>query len=214
MVEKNFERVLPKEYREIKHIDAREKRFAIGMNAAALVVLLVCLGIAALPIIVSKGFVSSDLSASLWIPYLILVGAMLVYIVLHELVHGVVYKVMTGEKLTFGLTLSCAFCGVPDIYVYRKTALRALVAPLLLFTVVLVPLTVWLYYVDTILYFVSAFVVGLHIGGCSGDIYMTYLLLRNRDPRILVKDTGPAQSIYAPAEGETFTEERESNIGV
>ena len=51
---------------------------------------------------------------------------LVLYILLHELVHGAAYKLLTGRKLTFGLTLSVAYCGVPDIFVYRNAALAAL----------------------------------------------------------------------------------------
>ncbi|MCQ2122483.1 MAG: DUF3267 domain-containing protein, partial [Fibrobacter sp.] len=65
-----------------------------------------------------------------------LAAVMLVYIVLHELVHGAVYKLLTGQKLTFGFKASVAYCGVPDIYVYRRTALAALLAPFVVFDIV------------------------------------------------------------------------------
>ena len=48
--------------------------------------------------------------------------SLVLYLVLHELVHGAVYKALTHQKLTFGFTLTVAFCGVPDVYTSRKTA--------------------------------------------------------------------------------------------
>jgi hypothetical protein len=37
----------------------------------------------------------------------------------------------------------------------------------------------------------------MHLGGCCGDIYMTWLLLtRFKSPKTLINDTGPAQTIY------------------
>ena len=122
---------------------------------------------------------------------------MFLYIILHELVHGIVYKALTKQKLTFGLTWSCAFCGVPNIYCYRKTALYALAAPLTVFSIILIPLTVYLYFVNPVYYLMSAFILGLHLGGCCGDMYMMWLLLaRFKSNKTLIKDTGPAQTIY------------------
>jgi len=43
------------------------------------------------------------------------------------------------------------------------------------------------------------FIFALHLGGCSGDIYITYLLLKKyRDPRTLMNDTGPKMTLYVP----------------
>ena len=41
--------------------------------------------------------------------------------------------------------------------------------------------------------------LGLHIGGCSGDLYNTWLYLTKfKDPRTLTRDTGPVQTFYVP----------------
>ena len=122
---------------------------------------------------------------------------MIAYMVLHELTHGAVYKVLTKEKLRFGITWSAAFCGVPDIYTYRDTALKSLVAPLTLFSVILIPLLVWLYQVDPGWYLTVGIIFALHFSGCIGDMYMTVLFLTEfKDPATLMRDTGPEQWIY------------------
>ena len=117
------------------------------------------------------------------------------YVVLHELLHGLVFKLMTKQKLTFGLTLAAAYCGVPNIYVYRKTALLSLLAPFTVFLpVFLVPMFFLQNYLDILLF---AFMLGMHVGGCSGDLYDTFLFLfKYRDPSTLMHDTGPKQVIY------------------
>ena len=124
-----------------------------------------------------------------------------VYIVLHELVHGIAYKALTKEKLTFGLSWSCAFCGVPSLYIYKKAALIALLAPFITFTVIFLPISIWLYFVNPIYFLAALFVLGMHIGGCSGDLYVTFLLIiKYKEKNVLVNDTGPAQSFYLPEE--------------
>ena len=43
----------------------------------------------------------------------------------------------------------------------------------------------------------AAFLLGLHIGGCTGDLYDTYLyLFKFRSPDTLMRDTGPKQTFY------------------
>ena len=137
----------------------------------------------------------------LLVAYAVFFGAMIGYVVLHELVHGIAYKTLTGEKLTFGLSWSCAFCGVPNIYTYRKTAMISVIAPFAVFTVLLLPLLVLLYFISPLYFLIVAFIFGLHAGGCSGDLYVLYLLaVKFKDKRVLMRDTGPEQFFYVPDE--------------
>ena len=97
------------------------------MNLACLAITAAIIAIAWLIIKPKNYFENYDFLHSI-----IFIAAMLLYIVLHELTHGIAYKLTTGRKLTFGFTLSVAYCGVPDIYVYRKAAMTApiLIPPL------------------------------------------------------------------------------------
>lgn len=194
---KYFEKEVPSNYELVYKIDAKSKRIGIIFTIASLVILAIVMGICA-AMLLFKDNISIDIdNVNYLYAYLIFMLSMVVYIILHELVHGIVYKVLTKEKLTFGLSWSCAFCGVPNVYCYRKTALLALVAPLVVFTLVFVPITVYLYFVDVVYYLLAAFVLGMHLGGCCGDIFMTWLLLtRFKSPKTLINDTGPAQTIY------------------
>ena len=196
MEHKTFEFSLPEGYREVYHIDAKDKKTGLKLTVGAAAIF------AVLAILL---FLFADLSEFDFDNMLlfdgVLLAAMLIYIVLHERVHGAVYKAMTHQKLTFGLTWSAAFCGVPDIYTYRKTALSSLVAPLTVFTLILLPLTIWLRTVNTGWYIVSGLLFALHFSGCVGDMYVTGLFLTKfKDPRTLMRDTGPAQWMYEPEE--------------
>ena len=195
---KYYEKELPSNYELIYSIDAKSKKIGIIFTIVSLAILLVVMGICIIPLLINKVSIEINRgSTGLLIAYVIFMVALFLYIILHELVHGIVYKALTKQKLTFGLTWSCAFCGVPNIYCYRKTALYALAAPLTVFSIVLIPLTVYLYFVDPVYYLMSAFILGLHLGGCCGDMYMMWLLLaRFKSNKTLIKDTGPAQTIY------------------
>lgn len=198
-MKKNFEKELPEGYSEALHINAKDKKLGLIFNAIALAVMVAVLAIAFIPVMIRGNMtVESD---ELFAAYIVFIVSMLLYIVLHELVHGIAYKHMTGEKLTFGMSWSCAFCGVENIYVYRRTALIACGAPLVVFSVILIPLTVSLYFMNTIFYFISAFILGLHLGGCCGDIYLIGLLLfKFKNEKVLMRDTGPEQFLYVPSE--------------
>ena len=196
MERRTFESSLPEGYREAYHIDAKDKRTGLKLTLGSLAIFVPVVAL----LFLGADFSEFDSDRMLLYDVAWLAAAA-VYLVLHELTHGAVYKAMTGQKLTFGLTWSAAFCGVPKIYTYRRTALASLVAPLTVFTIILLPLTILLRAVDTGWYLVCGLVFAIHISGCVGDMYVTRLFLtRFRDPRTLMRDTGPAQWMYVPGE--------------
>ncbi len=190
MKNKHFEAELPERYVAAKVIDATSKKTGLILNALALV-----LGAA----IIAPAFImikpTEFFEQYSFLRNIIFLGVMIAYIILHELVHGAVYKLMTGHKLSFGISATCAWCGVPDIYVYRRAALSALVAPLLVFIpVFLLPAILLSGEWDKIYAYI---LLGIHVGGCVGDIYDTLLyLFKFRSPDTLMRDTGPRQTFY------------------
>jgi hypothetical protein len=200
----NFEKELPSGYKEAMYINAKDAKFGIIFNLIAIGVLIFVMAFAFLSLSFS-GNLSSDIFRidflQIIVAYLIFFGTMIGYIVLHELVHGAAYKLLTGEKLTFGISWSCAFCGVPDIYTYGRTALIAVISPFALFTLLFIPILAVLYFLSPLYYLIAAFIFGLHLGGCSGDLYVTYLLLSKfKGKRVLMRDTGPEQYFYVPTD--------------
>ena len=194
---KRYETELPRGYALSYHINAKDKKTGIIMNLWALFIMLAVGALGARPLFIDKTLIFDIEPLTLLTAWAIMMLSMIVYIVLHELVHGVAYKLLTKRKLTFGISWSCAFCGVPDVYVYRRASIIALVAPLITFTLVFVPLSVLMYFIHPIYYIMSLLLLAMHLGGCVGDGYMTYLFLKVfRDKNILMKDTGPEQFIY------------------
>ncbi len=124
------------------------------------------------------------------------IAAYFLYIVLHELTHGIVYKLMTKQKLTFGFKPPVAYCGVPGIYAYRITAMLSLLAPLTVFSILFA--AAFLMIADP---FVKTLVLALfvlHLAGCAGDLYNIGLFLfRFRDASVLRQDTGPRMVYYS-----------------
>ena len=197
---KNFEKELPSGYRQALYINAKAAKFGIIFNLIALVVLVAVIVLAVISLHISDRAVPKFLEMGplqLLSTYVVFIALMSAYVVLHELVHGIAYKAQTGEKLTFGVSWSCAFCGVPHIYTYRKTALIAVVAPFAVFTLLFIPILILLYFVSPLYYMIMAVVFGLHLGGCSGDLYVLYLLTKKfKDKNTLMRDTGPEQFFY------------------
>lgn len=190
-MKRTYEAELPAGYTETKIIDAKNTKLAVILNVIALIITVAVITIAYFIIRPKESYFSS-ISNSRNIIFIII---LLAYIILHELVHGAAYKLLTKQKLKFGLTLSVAYCGVPDIYVYRRAALIALLAPLIVFLFIFgLPVFIFADSWDKI--YASA-LLGLHIGGCSGDIYDTLLyLFKFRSNDTLMRDTGPKQIFY------------------
>lgn len=198
MVMKNFYKKLPDGYLRVLTIDMKNKKLMLRLNLIACIILLPFM-FAGFYQFGLNGY-GSDPDNILWsllgcmAVYFIL---MAVYLVLHELTHGAVYWFVTRQKLTFGFNGMIAWCGVPKIYVNRKTALAALLAPFLVFDVIfgimaVVPESHMISGIGWLL-------LGTHISGCIGDLYDTSLLLfRLKQPDLLMKDTGPVQSFYLP----------------
>ena len=194
---KRYETELPPGYTLSYHINAKDKKTGIVMNIWAFVIMLAVGALGAIPLIIDKTLSFDIEPLTFFISWAITMVSMIIYIVLHELVHGVAYKLLTKRKLTFGISWSCAFCGVPDIYVYRLPSIIALVAPLITFTVIFLPLSALMYFIHPIYYIMSLLLLAMHLGGCVGDGYMSYLFLKVfKNKNILMKDTGPEQFIY------------------
>jgi hypothetical protein len=186
----NYYTELPENAKVVKTIDAKNNKTMLIFNLIAIVIMILSI----LPIILLKDFTLKDIeSKELLIGLAVYIVGMVLYVVLHELTHGLVYKVMTKQKLTFGITLSCAFCGVPNIYVTKKTALLAILAPFVVYTLVLLPIIILL--PANLINLALVIIFGTHVSGCVGDLYGTYTLLKLKG-NILMNDTGPKQTFY------------------
>lgn len=187
---KNYETELPDGYTEAYVIDAVNAKTALHINIASLIVAAVLIIVSALIIKPHDFFGEYSLARNF-----ILIAAVFVYIVLHELAHGAAYKIQTRCKLRFGFNLSVAYCGTPDIYVYRRCALIALLTPFVMFIpVFLIPAFVFSNAWDR---FYAMLLFSLHVSGCIGDLFDTFLyLFRFTSPDVLMRDTGPKQTFY------------------
>ena len=200
---KHFEEKLPENYRLVKTVDATKAPFAVVFNLLSLVMMVGAFAVLyfafGTDVSLIKGQVLTlpDFTKSLALLWLVV--GFIVYIGLHELVHGVVYKAFTKRKLTFGVTMTCAYCGVPDVFVYRTASLCALLAPFVIFSIAfIVPM---FFLQNTVWFLLLAALFAMHFGGCVGDLYITVLyVFKFRDGKTLMRDTRPVQTFYLPHE--------------
>ena len=209
-MDKNFERELPKGYKLAKCIDVKSgsKSVWIVMLLSLVFVIPGCIFIA-LALIFKSDEISKAYDKSPIAFLMVVLLGYLLYIILHELEHGRVYKKLTGEKLTFGINPLCAFCGVPKIFTYRKTALKAVSAPLILYSAIFTVLILSTLFVFPLFSFGVSILFAFHLSGCAGDIYVIWLFKKQyTDNTVLMNDTGPTMSLFVYDINTTEEEER------
>lgn len=206
---KNYEVSLPEDYVAVKHVDAKSnKKQTIVYSLLSFVPLLIIMPVLCVVAVYCSGYDfsvgwKSDLGI---VALLATCVAMFVYVVLHEIVHGITYKLLTGAKLTFGMTLNVAFCGVPNIFVRKKASVAALIMPFIVFTLIFAGMTAGLWFASPLYGVLSGLLLATHLGGCVGDLHWTLVYLTKfRRCNTLMRDTGPEQWLYIPkAEAEKY----------
>ena len=188
-----YEETLPEGYTEALVIDANDKKLSLRLQVAVIITVVVLINvfffIYALP---RLGEIAAGFNVIKCMGFVI---AYPLYIVLHELTHGLVYKLMTKKKLTFGFKLPSVYCGVPDVYTYRITSLLSLFAPFTVYSVIFILLLFIIN--DPFSKVLILLLFALHMSGCVGDIYGIGLyLFRFKSPTTLRRDFGPKQVYY------------------
>ena len=186
---------LPENYKLDKTIDMKKMSTNIFLNVLNILFVIISFLIL-IPLKFKEIKIDNLIELSI-VMFIALIG-FIIYIVLHELTHGLFYKIFTKQKLTFGVSLTYAYCGVPNIYVRKKETIIACLSPLIIFSIIFLTLIFILppNYINLSIIILFSF----HFGGCSGDIYLSLILLTKYDKDTYIKDTGPTQYIYKKGE--------------
>ncbi len=116
--------------------------------------------------------------------------------VLHELTHGAVFWLLTGERPRFGVHHFLAYVGCPRRYIPRSSYLVVELAPFFVLTVIgLVLLAV----IPSSLAAGLVLALTLNAAGAVGDLYVVILLLP-APPTSLVNDLGERVLWYGPTQ--------------
>ena len=193
----NYYKDLPQGFKEDYRIDAKKTSVGVVLNVIA--------GAIALALIVALYLAKYGLNSHQFYnedPVILLIAAavfcvsMILYLVVHELTHGAAYKLLTRQKLRFGMTLTVAYCGLKEGYVNKKTSLIATLAPFVLHSIWMI--IAYCLLPDNVWALVIIMLFSLHFGGCIGDLWVTGILLfKYRKKQVLVSDDGPGQVFYA-----------------
>lgn len=183
---------LPGDYKEIVSIDLQKnKKLMLLVNVIAVIIAVAMVIPAAFAVPISALF---DMSHGL-LNYAIRFGALLVlmvvYMVLHELVHGAAMKICGTKKIKYGFTGMYAFAGSDEYYDKRGYIFIAL-APVILWGAVLAVVNCL---VPTEWFWVVYLLQVMNISGAAGDLYVTVKFLP-LPKDILVKDYGVGMTVY------------------
>ena len=119
-----------------------------------------------------------------------------IYILIHEGIHAIVFKLFSNDKVKFGFHGLYASASMPHSYFKKRHYLMAALAPLVVMTIVfIVLLNLTQNQVFLVIYILFAF----HISGCTGDIYISLKLLKfPKDTYI--NDYGVGMTFYTKKE--------------
>lgn len=176
-------RTLPKGYRYAGTLDFMRNRAqlkAVVILSLALIAVSTLAGLLIAPVELSW-----RLMASRWVLWPALFAALILYIPLHELTHGVAMFALSGVKPKYGLKLPYAYCG-STAWFDRKSHVITALAPVVLWGVGLLVAALrvprewfWFFWVVQI----------SNLSGSAGDIVCVWLLLRMKGD-LLIQDTG------------------------
>ena len=182
-------RMLPEGYKECVQIDLQKDQklaFRLNLFALACMILMIGMGIGLVPGFMQHGFLGVLLSV-----FLGLLG-MAVYIVLHEIVHGIFMYLFSGVKPRFGLTVLYAYAG-SEVYFCKVPYIVIALAPVVIWGILLFILCVTTY--GTRWFWPTYFVEVYNVCGAVGDYYVTWKFLKMKK-KILVRDTGDRMTAY------------------
>ena len=124
-----------------------------------------------------------------------LFGGIVVYIVLHELVHGVTMKICGTKKVKYGFTGAYAYAGSDDYY-YKRPYIAIALAPIVVWGVVLGVIN---FLVPAEWFWVVYGIQLMNLSGAGGDLYVT-AKFRSLSNDVLIRDYGVGMRVYAPEE--------------
>lgn len=186
--------ILPEEYEEIKKFSFNEnKKFSLLVNLAALAV-------AAFLVIVMQFFVPFDLFTPasdgevklVFIKSAVLCALIIAYVFLHEAVHGVCIRIISGKWGGFGFKSGFAYASSAAFFGKYEYIIIAL-APVVFWGVVLGIVNVlvpagWFW----VVYAVQVF----NLSGAVGDIYMVYSI-KDLPKESIFRDDGLNTTVFA-----------------
>lgn len=184
---------LPIGYKEIFSVNLqKDKKIAIIINVVAILIGVLMAVPMHFYIPITTLFDFSQGVKNYFARFIVLMVSVVVYIILHEAVHGVAMKICGTKKVKYGFTGLYAFAGSDDFY-DKKSYIFIALAPVVLWGIVLAVINC---FVPTNWFWVVYFIQISNISGAAGDFYVTAKFSKMPDD-ILVKDSGVGMTVYS-----------------
>lgn len=186
----NDRTLLPEDYRELLKIDLqKDKKLALLINGLSLAMAILLI-IPAACLVPLSTLLESTLS-TYWIKLILFLVGTIVYMVLHELVHGLFMRGFSGVRPHYGFTGLYAYAGSTAYFTKKEYIIIAL-SPIVIWGVVL---AVILLLVPAAWFWPVYMIEVINISGAAGDLYVTCRFAR-LPKDILIGDTGVAMTVY------------------
>lgn len=187
---------LPEEYREIYSIDLQKnKKLSVLVNALALVIAALLTVPMMFIVPISPLFDMNNGYSPFLIRFATIGILTTLYMVLHEIIHGIAMKMCGTKKVKYGFTGLYAFAGSEDYY-DKKSYIFIALAPVVLWGIVLGIINI---FVPTEWFWVVYIIQVINLSGAAGDLFVTVKF--SRLPKdILVKDYGVRMHVFSKSE--------------
>ena len=184
---------LPEGYREIDTVDLKKnKALAVFVNVLAAVIAVAM--VIPMHFIVPIDFLFSmeEGMQAYMFRFVGLLVLLILYMVLHELVHGIAMKLCGTKKVKYGVTGVYAYATSDDFY-DKKTYIFIALAPVGLWGIVLAVVNL---FVSGPWFWVVYFIQINNISGAAGDLYVTARFSRLPGD-ILIRDYGVGMTVFS-----------------
>lgn len=178
---------LPCGYKKILSVNLqKDKKLALKINIASFIAAVV-MGVIAGLIITKEYLLYFDL-----IKITIALVSMVIYLVMHEFIHGITMKFFGSKTVKYGFTGLYAYAGSEEYFnknVYMTTAL----APVVICGILLIVLNLFC----GMEWFLVIYLIQIcNIAGSVGDMYVVHKILK-MPKDVLVMDSGVSMEFYS-----------------
>lgn len=184
---------LPEGYEQALRLDLqKDMKIALPVNGLALIIMVVMLAFGHWFVPLSTMVPTGPSPVPFMVRMVVLAAGIFVYLILHELVHGIAMKFFGAPKVKYGFTGLYAFAG-SETYFAKIPYIIIALAPIVVWGVVLLIINLL---VPAAWFWPVYFIQVANISGAAGDLYVTCRF--SRLPKdILVQDTGVAMTVYS-----------------
>ena len=184
--------VLPEDYGEIYSLNLqKDKRTAIIVNLLAFAIAAVMAVSMNFFVPVTSVFDMSGGIVRYFSRLAALIVLMVLYMVLHELVHGIAMKLCGTKRVKYGFTGLYAFAGSEDYY-DKKSYIFIALAPIVLWGTVLAAVN---FFVPTEWFWIVYMIQLINISGAAGDLFAAVKFSR-MPKNILIQDSGVSMRVF------------------